>query len=308
MLVQPTRLTTPVRPAAAPAPAQALEAVRRDAAALQAAPAGHAVSAASADPVGGAPSLWATLSSKANSVGRHLLGTTLGVVGWGADRLKGLFARKEVSEPTGGGGVATVRRGSNGASVRTLQERLRAHGFNPGPIDGDFGPKTDAAVRAFQRAKGLVVDGIVGPKTWGALGGVHHAPAPAPAPSPGGNSQAQRFVDQAKRFLGQRYVWGGGHASSTRVGVVDCSGLVLQAARLAGFNLDGTAATQQRRGHAVSMNALRPGDLLFHGRPASHVGIYIGNGQAIHASSTQGKVVIVNLSSYRYFDSARRVL
>jgi lysozyme len=62
-----------------------------------------------------------------------------------------------------------LRMNSRGGEVRTLQQALARAGFSPGPIDGEFGPKTLAAVRAFQRAKGLEVDGIVGPRTWGAL-------------------------------------------------------------------------------------------------------------------------------------------
>jgi len=64
----------------------------------------------------------------------------------------------------------TLRRGSRGGAVRFLQKRLLALGFAPGPVDGDFGPKTEAAVRAFQQSKGFTVDGIVGPQTWGGLG------------------------------------------------------------------------------------------------------------------------------------------
>jgi peptidoglycan hydrolase-like protein with peptidoglycan-binding domain len=63
----------------------------------------------------------------------------------------------------------TLREGAKGAAVVTLQNKLKAAGFNPGAADGSFGPKTEAAVKAFQRAKGLVSDGIVGPKTWAAL-------------------------------------------------------------------------------------------------------------------------------------------
>jgi peptidoglycan hydrolase-like protein with peptidoglycan-binding domain len=63
----------------------------------------------------------------------------------------------------------TLREGSKGASVVTLQNKLKAAGFNPGAADGAFGPKTEAAVKSFQRARGLTADGVVGPKTWAAL-------------------------------------------------------------------------------------------------------------------------------------------
>ena len=63
----------------------------------------------------------------------------------------------------------TLRQGAKGSAVTLLQQRLKAAGFNPGTIDGQFGPKTLAAVKAFQRARGLVQDGIVGPKTWAQL-------------------------------------------------------------------------------------------------------------------------------------------
>jgi L,D-peptidoglycan transpeptidase YkuD (ErfK/YbiS/YcfS/YnhG family) len=60
--------------------------------------------------------------------------------------------------------------GSRGAAVQCLQSTLNARGYNSGPIDGVFGPMTYRAVRAFQQAKGLVVDGIVGRQTGTALG------------------------------------------------------------------------------------------------------------------------------------------
>jgi peptidoglycan hydrolase-like protein with peptidoglycan-binding domain len=53
--------------------------------------------------------------------------------------------------------------------VSHLQSLLQAEGVDPGPVDGDFGPRTEAAVRAYQEANGLRVDGIVGPETWGSL-------------------------------------------------------------------------------------------------------------------------------------------
>ncbi len=63
----------------------------------------------------------------------------------------------------------TLRRGSSGASVTELQRLLGSLGYSPGPIDGIFGSMTDGAVRTFQRASELLVDGIVGPATWAAL-------------------------------------------------------------------------------------------------------------------------------------------
>jgi N-acetylmuramoyl-L-alanine amidase len=57
-----------------------------------------------------------------------------------------------------------------GDKVREIQEALKAKGIDPGPIDGIFGPKTDAAVLGFQLLKGLVPDGEVGPETAGELG------------------------------------------------------------------------------------------------------------------------------------------
>ncbi|MCB9644844.1 MAG: peptidoglycan-binding protein [Myxococcales bacterium] len=64
---------------------------------------------------------------------------------------------------------ASLKKGSTGPHVKTLQDRLQDLGFKPGPVDGVFGPKTESAVRAFQRDAGEVVDGLVGPKTWAAL-------------------------------------------------------------------------------------------------------------------------------------------
>lgn len=65
--------------------------------------------------------------------------------------------------------VRVLRRGDTGPEVARLQWLLRVHGFPPGPLDGRFGPATEAAVKAFQRARGLVPDGIVGPRTRRAL-------------------------------------------------------------------------------------------------------------------------------------------
>lgn len=65
--------------------------------------------------------------------------------------------------------VSVLKKNAKGDSVRALQGILNAHGFDCGEVDGSFGGKTDKAVRAFQKAKGLEVDGSVGAATWTAL-------------------------------------------------------------------------------------------------------------------------------------------
>ncbi len=73
----------------------------------------------------------------------------------------------------------TLRRGHSGDDVRTLQQQLHAAGFDPGAIDGIFGPATERAVRAFQQSRGLDADGIAGPLTQRALAdGGGGGPAP----------------------------------------------------------------------------------------------------------------------------------
>jgi putative chitinase len=70
----------------------------------------------------------------------------------------------------GGKAMPVLKEGSAGPEVAKLQEKLRELGFNPGLIDGDFGPATRAAVVAFQKSEGLLADGVAGPRTLGALG------------------------------------------------------------------------------------------------------------------------------------------
>jgi len=75
--------------------------------------------------------------------------------------------------------MTVYRRGSVGAEVANLQRRLRELGHYLGPADGSFGGGTESAVRAFQRAAGLGADGVVGPRTWGALFDGEGVPRPA---------------------------------------------------------------------------------------------------------------------------------
>lgn len=77
-----------------------------------------------------------------------------------------------------GDALPTLRKGSKGDDVCLLQTTLNEQGYDCGTPDGIFGKKTQAAVKAFQKAKGLKVDGIVGRKTWTALGLMEPEPEP----------------------------------------------------------------------------------------------------------------------------------
>ncbi|MGZ4960732.1 MAG: peptidoglycan-binding protein [Methylomonas sp.] len=66
--------------------------------------------------------------------------------------------------------MSLYKKGSSGEDVKRIQEALKAKGFNPGAIDGEFGQGTEAAVMAFQKSEGQAADGIVGLQTQKALG------------------------------------------------------------------------------------------------------------------------------------------
>lgn len=65
--------------------------------------------------------------------------------------------------------MTVLKEGATGADVTALQTNLKQSGFDPGAIDGNFGPGTKAALIAFQKSKGLQADGMAGPQTMGAL-------------------------------------------------------------------------------------------------------------------------------------------
>jgi peptidoglycan hydrolase-like protein with peptidoglycan-binding domain len=63
-----------------------------------------------------------------------------------------------------------LRQGAQGEAVKRLQRTVANLGYDPGPVDGIFGRQTEEALRQFQAANALVVDGIAGRETWAALG------------------------------------------------------------------------------------------------------------------------------------------
>jgi peptidoglycan hydrolase-like protein with peptidoglycan-binding domain len=124
----------------------------------------------------------------------------------------------------------------SGSPVEVLQRALHV------PVDGQFGPQTQAAVRRLQARHGLTVDGVVGPATWSAMGvsGEHtlHPPHPHSAGSAGSGSSSgssssssggegvvARVIAAADEIATRPYVYGGGHGSFQSSGY-DCSGSV----------------------------------------------------------------------------------
>lgn len=180
-------------------------------------------------------------------------------------------------------------------------------------------------------SKGRIADVIAGQGDWykvkfgqGTTGWVHRdlvrpagndereprrtTVAKAPASAPKASGSAVALLDTAKDQLGVRYSWGG-----TSRGGFDCSGFVQYVFKKHGVNLPRTSIAQSGVGQRVAREDLQEGDLVFfitRGSRVSHVGIYIGGGKFIHASSGGGRVRIDALSSSYYnrrYAGARRV-
>lgn len=120
---------------------------------------------------------------------------------------------------------------------------------------------------------------------------------------------ATLLLAAARGFLGVPYHWGG-----TAPDGFDCSGFVQYLLAEQGYPVPRQAKNQFRVGEAVELDELQPGDLVFfstYTRGASHVGIWLGDGEFIHASSGTGVVTVTPLSK-RYYQNrcigARRVL
>ena len=104
------------------------------------------------------------------------------------------------------------------------------------------------------------------------------------------------LVDTVRRYLGVPYRWGG-----ETVKGFDCSGLAMVCYRLNGLNLPRNSRSQFRAGRPVTRQQLQKGDLVFFatkgGRRVTHVGMYIGDGQFIHAPRTGKTVRVAKLST-----------
>lgn len=194
-------------------------------------------------------------------------------------------ATRPTQSPPSTGAVfrGVVRIGHRGPLVRQIQRKVGAS------ADGVFGPRTRAKVMAYQRRHGLVADGIVGPRT-GTRMGLAGTPAPTRATRSTTRTTATRttttrttatrsgIVRTARSLVGSRYIWGG----ATPAGF-DCSGFTSYVYGRNGRTIPRTAEAQRRAARTVGTPA--PGDLVFFGYPAHHVGIYTGSGRMVDAGN-----------------------
>ncbi len=182
--------------------------------------------------------------------------------------------------------VVVLHYGSTGKYVKVVQQRLHISQTSR------FDKRTLSAVKSFQGRKHLQRDGYVGPLTWRALGGFPRSTGGgAPKPTPKSTSSV---VNIAKRYTGTPYVYGG----STPRGF-DCSGFTSYVYRQVGRSLPRTAAAQARSTHRTS--APKPGDLVFYGSPAHHVGIYVGGGNMIDSAKPGTRIHVHQIWGSHYF-------
>ena len=113
------------------------------------------------------------------------------------------------------------------------------------------------------------------------------------------------IVAYAKQFLGCPYVWGGNSLAHG----VDCSGFTKGIYANFGYYISRTSRTQAYDGVSINISSVRPGDLVFYssGGTITHVAMYIGNGQIIHASSPRDGIMISNMY-YQYPCRAVRII
>lgn len=199
-------------------------------------------------------------------------------------------------------GASAFRVGDQGTDVAEIQGQLVRLGYDVS-ADGDFGPATAEAVKAFQTSKGMSVDGQVGQATYTALLGKS-----MPIVIHSKNYITRTIVNDSMQYLGVPYVFGG-----TTPNGFDCSGYVQYVFANAGISLPRTADVQFSYGTPVSTGELLPGDLVFFStyEPGpSHVGIYLGDGQFINSSSSRGVSVASLTTGYwgACYIGARRVM
>lgn len=122
---------------------------------------------------------------------------------------------------------------------------------------------------------------------------------------PPNTETATSLVNYAKQFVGNPYKSGG----TSLTNGADCSGFTMKIYENFGYSLPHSSRSQANYGSYVSINNLQPGDLIFYGYNGSisHVAIYIGNSQIVHASTNTGGIKIANYKIMPII-TARRIL
>ena len=118
--------------------------------------------------------------------------------------------------------------------------------------------------------------------------------------SMGGTERGRKIADYGLSFLGNPYVWGG----TSLTNGADCSGFVQSVYKHFGITLPRTSAEQRSAGVEVAFSDAEPGDLICY---AGHIGIYIGDGQIVHASNSRNGI-ITSYAAYRTILSVRRII
>ena len=108
----------------------------------------------------------------------------------------------------------------------------------------------------------------------------------------GVSGRSGKALQYALKQIGDKYVFGAAGMTTW-----DCSGLTMRAFQTAGVSLPHSSRAQYSYGKSVKRSELKPGDLVFFGRPISHVGIYIGGGKMVHAPRSGSRVKIASAAN-----------
>ncbi|MEU6223999.1 NlpC/P60 family protein [Streptomyces sp. NPDC047042] len=181
--------------------------------------------------------------------------------------------------------------------ARQLLSRLTTEDRARLAADGGSGGAGLGGAHA-SRSSGSARQGLGAAGTTSAPGTPGAAASTGAAEAP--NSRAAAAVSYAYQKLGSPYVWG-----ATGPDAFDCSGLIQAAYRNAGISLPRTTYAQINAGQRVSQSQLLPGDLVFFYSGISHVGIYVGRGQMIHAPNPSAPVRVAPLSEMPFAGATR---
>ena len=184
------------------------------------------------------------------------------------------------------------------ASFRPDVSAILAMLFVTGCAQGTMGVSTSTILSAV-----ILAGDAIGARTTTTTSGSRTTTSSSRAPmprSPAPTATASRVLTTADQYVGVPYTWGGNTPQSG----FDCSGFTKYVFAKQGIQLPRTSREQSRAGQRVPLDfgAMLPGDIMLFAEPGeaiSHVAIYVGSGQIIHASSGYGGVNYLDMSTYR---------